>query len=196
MAELSQTPTDFVGNLNGATNSRRVYCVWYQFLFLSNPQHSPSDHQSFSSLYIFYFASLSFFPSPFVFLLYSPRIPHSFLPAVFLTFSPSVSVLDGKSELLEWNQPHFWLVCVCAHAWVNRAVKVRLIHWLQLRVVGWVSFLPVWSPPCDKCQQLGEVSVAPHRKAERIWPGFSPHSLSLIHQANFGQDSNPSTRAD
>lgn len=67
----------------------------------------------------------------------------SFLPGVFLTFSASVSVLGEKTEMLEWNQPPLlpcvlvclaWVfVCERAHAWASSAVKVRLIHWLQLR---------------------------------------------------------------
>lgn len=81
---------------------------------------------------------LAFLSSPCLFLPLSLNV---FSPAVFLNVSPSVGVQDGKSEMLEWNQPRSCSVCVCvrvwvrAHAWASRAVKVRLIHWLELRGV-------------------------------------------------------------
>lgn len=88
------------------------------------------------------FLWLSIHLSPFVLRLTLPK-SLSFFPGVFLTFSASVSVLGEKTEMLGWNQPPLLprvLVClarvfVCerAHAWAGSAVKVRLIHWLQLR---------------------------------------------------------------
>lgn len=177
---LLQTSWEIWNKMVLNSNSRGIYCVWYQFLSLHT--HSIHPH-SFFSLYVFFFPQcliLSCLQSFWLFLLQWVFWMESLScwNEINLTFALCMCVCTHAR------------MCVCAHAWVSRAVKVRLIHWLQLRVVGWVSFLWVRSPPHDKCQQLGEVSVvrllASHRKEQRIWPGFRPNSLSLIHQANFG----------
>ncbi len=124
------------------------------FHVISSPYTHSIHHQLFFFSICLSFSLCPFLPSPLhlSFLVFcSPPLKSFFLSGLqsFWFFSPSVSVLDGKSKMLEWNQPHFcsvcvcvcvclcacgW-VCVCAHAWASRAVKVRLIHWLQLRGV-------------------------------------------------------------
>lgn len=147
--------------------------------------------------------------SPFVFC-FPPLKSLSSLPAVFLNFSPSVSVLDEKTEMLEWNQPHFCSVCMCvcvgvcvcvwAHAWPSRAVKVRLIHWLQLRGAErsaefnscLVGLLPLTN--ADRFAKCLRQTACVWKRNGELGHVFS--SLSLFYQANFVHVSNPSRRAD
>lgn len=81
------------------------------------------------------------FPLLPLFICLSFPTPQIFLSSsVLLNFSPSPSVLDGKVRNVRMRSPSLLLplhvcVCVCAHEWASRAVKVRLIHWLQQRGV-------------------------------------------------------------
>lgn len=86
-------------------------------------------------------------------------------------FSPSqASVLDGKTKILELGlalAPHLcafvWVfVCTSAWAWISRAVNMRLILPLWLRVAersALFNCLQFGLPTSDKSKKLCQVSV-------------------------------------
>lgn len=199
------------------TNSGGIYRVWYRFIF---PYTHSFQHQLFFLFLCLYFSPCPFLPSPlhlsFLVFFFPP------LKSFFLSFFLACSLFEffSFSECSGWKVSAVRMkstslllcvcvcvrarqLCVCAHAWASRAVKVRLIHWLQLRGVersaefNFYQFgpLPLRMPtgwPSFCCGRL----LASHREEWRVWPGFNPNSLSLFYQANFGHVSNPSRRAD
>lgn len=128
----------------------------------------------------------------------------SFLPQVFLTFSASVSVLGEETEMLAWNQPPLlpcvivrlaWVfVCERAHAWASGAVKVRLIHWLQLRgaegLAEFNSNLFTLLCPANADRSVCATGCLPPGEDWRARASFHSNSLSLYYLANFGHVSN------
>ena len=176
-------------------------------------------HTAFAAKYPFFFLLYYFiflcFPLVFLFpaslfvfsMSFLPFSLNSFSPTVFLNVSPSVGVQDGKSEMFEWNQPHFCSVCVCVCAQsVHMRERAELLKWDWS--IGWswegqrgrLGLIPTSSVPSHWQMPSGWPSVcdrplAFHREKWRAQPGFYPNSLSIFYQANFGHVSDTSRRA-
>lgn len=107
-------------------------------------------------------------PCPFLSVKVSFFQPAVFLIFFFLFFPPRV--LDGKTEMLEFDftlAPHLcvfvWVVASAStRAWISRAVNMRLILLLQLRVAersAMFNCLQFGLPASDKSKRLCQVSL-------------------------------------
>lgn len=171
-------------------------------------------HHPFSFfLHVFpFYLSHSSISSPFIslcLLLSTAKISFFLACSLFWIFLLQW-VFWMKRQMLEWNLPHFCSVCMCvcvgvcvcvwAHAWPSRAVKVRLIHWLQLRGVErsaefnsyLFGLLPLTN--ADRFAKCLRQTACVWKRNGELGHVFS--SLSLFYQANFVHVSNPSRRAD
>lgn len=182
-------------------------------IFTDFDQHVSHSHLQDSTPIFFLLFAFSF--SLYSFISICPA-SHSSQISFFLSclesfwlFSASVSFLGEKTEMLEWNQPPL-LPCVLAcpawvfvreraHAWASSAVKVRLIHWLQLRAAeGLAEFnsnLFTLLRPANADRSVCATGCLPPGEDWRARASFYSNSLSLCYLANFGHVSNPHSKA-
>lgn len=189
----------------------KIYRLWYQFLSTC----TRSIHHPFSVfLHVFpFYVSHSSISSPFIslcLLLSAAKIPFFLACSLFEFFSFS-ECSGWKDRDVRMESTSLLLcvyvclrgglcVCVWAHAWPSRAVKVRLIHWLQLRGAErsaefnscLVGLLPLTN--ADRFAKCLRQTACVWKRNGELGHVFS--SLSLFYQANFVHVSNPSRRAD
>lgn len=200
-----------------------VTSTWIQFVKLwwkikcqsrvDFDQHVSHNHLRDSTpifFLLFVFFVLSIHLSPFVLRLTLPKSLSFFLAWSRLDFfcvgeCSGWEDRDVRGESTSTFAPAFSCVsrgCLCAseraHAWASSAVKVRLIHWLQLRgaerLAEFNSNLFTLLRPTNADRSVCATGCLPPGEDWRARASFYSNSLSLYYLANFGHVSNPHSK--